>query len=157
MSMYDEFTKDFATRTLENLNCIETAEKNGKNTYEVTQLINSFLGLIVFPQEQDKERIRRVSIKQEIIDDLCSGVLENTYTDQHKELNLENIVYHFRNAISHGRVEPHADRNKKISVLYFHDCSQKKQTENFRIKVEILLLRKFVREFAKGLIKTYEN
>lgn len=42
MSMYAEFTKDFATRTLENLYYIETAEENGENTYEVTQLINSF-------------------------------------------------------------------------------------------------------------------
>lgn len=40
MSMYHEFTKDFVERTLENLKYIEEAEKEGRSTYEVTQLIN---------------------------------------------------------------------------------------------------------------------
>ena len=133
MSMYHEFTKDFVERTLENLKYIEEAEKEGRSTYEVTQLINSFLGLIVFPQEQDEEKIRKVEIDQKIIDDLSSGVMENTYTGQHKKVNLESTVYHFRNANSHGHVEPHADRNKEISVLYFHDFIQQKPTVGFRI------------------------
>jgi hypothetical protein len=157
MSMYDEFTKDFAARTLENLNYIETAEKNGKTTYEVTQLINSFLGLIVFPQEQDEERVGRVSIDPKIIDNLCSGVMENTYTDQYEEVNLQNLIYHFRNAISHGHIKPHADKDKKIFGLEFYDCNPYKKKEEFRIKVEISLLREFVRAFAEGLIRTYED
>ena len=159
MSMYHEFTKDFAARTLENLKYIEEAQKEGRSTYEVTQLVNSFLGLIVFPQEQDYARIRRVQIAQKIIDDLCSGVMENTYTGQYGEVNLESIVYHFRNAISHGHVEPHTDRNKEISVLCFHDftSNKNKPNANFQIKVEISLLREFVLAFAEGLIKTYEN
>ena len=80
MSMYHEFTKDFVERTLENLKYIEEAEKEGRSTYEVTQLINSFLGLIVFPQEQDEEKIRKVEIDQKIIDDLSSGVMAVSYT-----------------------------------------------------------------------------
>lgn len=44
MSMHAEFTKDFATRTLENLYYIETAEENGENTYEVTQVDKFFFG-----------------------------------------------------------------------------------------------------------------
>ena len=157
MSMYHEFTKDFVERTLENLKYIEEAEKEGRSTYEVTQLINSFLGLIVFPQEQDEEKIRKVEIEQKIIDDLSSGVMENTYTGQHKKVNLESTVYHFRNANSHGHVEPHADRNKEISVLYFHDFIQQKPTVGFRIEVEISLLRKFAYAFAEGLIKMYNH
>lgn len=157
MSMYAEFTRDFATRTLENLNYIETAEKNGKNTYEVTQLINSFLGLIVFPQEQNEERVGRVSIDPKIIDDLRLGVTENTYTGRYEEVNLQNLIYHFRNAISHGHIKPHADKNKELSVLCFHDFIQKEPTVSFQIKVEISLLRKFVHAFAEGLIKTYED
>ena len=154
MSMYAEFTRDFAVRTLENLNYIETAEENGEGTYEVTQLLNSFLGLIVFPQEQDRERVRRVSIASEIIDDLCASVTENTYTGQYKEVNLQNLIYHCRNAISHGHIEPHADRNKEISVLEFYDCNPYRKKEQFRIKVEISLLREFVCAFAEGLIRT---
>lgn len=157
MSMYAEFTRDFAARTLENLNYIETAEKNGENTYEVTQLVNSFLGLIVFPQEQDKQRVRKVSINPKIINSLCAGVMENTYTGQYEEVNLESIVYHFRNAISHGHIEPHADGYGEISRIEFHDYNLRKPKEIFRIKVEISLLREFVLAFAEGLIKTYED
>lgn len=157
MSMYAEFTKDFATRTLENLYYIETAEENGENTYEVTQLINSFLGLIVFPREQDEERVCRVSIDPTILDNLRLGITGNTYTGRHEEVNLQNLIYHFRNAISHGHIEPHADRNKEISVLEFYDCNPYRKKEQFRIKVEISLLREFVCAFAEGLIRTYEN
>ncbi len=157
MSMYAEFTSDFATRTLENLNYIEKAEKNGENTYEVTQLINSFLGLIVFPQEQDEERVGRVSIDPTILDNLRLGITENTYTGRHEEVNLQNLIYHFRNAISHGHIKPHADKDKEISGLEFYDCNPYRKIEEFRIKVEISLLREFVCAFAEGLIRTYED
>lgn len=105
------------------------------------------------------ERVHRDSIDSKIIDDLRSGVIENTYTNKHKEENLENLIYHFRNAISHGHIEPYADKNKEISVLCFHEftSNKNKPDANFQIKVEISFLREFVLAFAEGLIKTYEN
>ena len=46
------FVGDFAKRTLANLNIIEQEIRENKDAYEVTQLINSLLGLIVFPFER---------------------------------------------------------------------------------------------------------
>ena len=47
--MYNEkdFLSDFITRTLKNLEYIKTSEKQGEKVYEITQVVNSCLGLIV--------------------------------------------------------------------------------------------------------------
>lgn len=157
MSMYTDFTRDFAERTLKNLDYIETSEKKGENTYEITQLINSFLGLIVFPQENDKARVSQVAIDSKIIQDLDVCITGNTYTGQYGAVNLQNLIYHFRNAISHGHIEPYANENGEIFKIEFQDQNPFKKNEEFRIEVEISLLRKFVRAFAEALITTYED
>ena len=46
--MYEDFIKDFSMRTFKNLKTI--CEDNPD--YEVTQLLNSCLGLLVFPKEE---------------------------------------------------------------------------------------------------------
>ncbi|MFK4766030.1 HEPN family nuclease [Desulfobaculum sp. SPO524] len=48
---YQQFLKDFVERTTENLKIIQEQKKHHDKGYEVTQLINSCLGLIVFVNE----------------------------------------------------------------------------------------------------------
>lgn len=45
-----EFLKEYAQRTLANLIVVE--EKSLDGAYEVTQLVNSLLAMIVFPKER---------------------------------------------------------------------------------------------------------
>ena len=51
---YTHFIKQFADRTTENLQIIDSFSLN-PDSKEVTQLINSFLGLLVVPSERYKE------------------------------------------------------------------------------------------------------
>ena len=60
--MYDKLIRDFAVRTRANLtriNDLATVEKGtdpeSRTVFEVTQLINSMLGLLVFPKEAYKD------------------------------------------------------------------------------------------------------
>lgn len=57
MSMYRDFVADFACRTFKNLSkvCSFSDVDRGKG-FEVTQLLNSFLGLLVFPQQEQCKR-----------------------------------------------------------------------------------------------------
>ena len=54
---YDDVIADFAQRTLRNLDYLQHRVRDGDDgLYDVTQLWNSLLGLIVLPLETDKKR-----------------------------------------------------------------------------------------------------
>jgi len=54
---YKDLVRDFAERTRANLALVRDAAKTGQNAYEVTQLMNSMLGLLVFPQQEFYNKI----------------------------------------------------------------------------------------------------
>ena len=58
---YEDVIADFATRTKKNLELIRRlqAEDPESEIYEVTQLLNSMLGLLVFPKSDTSKRSRR--------------------------------------------------------------------------------------------------
>lgn len=47
---YSVLVKDFAKRTRHNLEIIRAHKEQSQEVYDVTQLVNSFLGLIVLPK-----------------------------------------------------------------------------------------------------------
>ena len=62
--MYEDVIADFAKRTEANLQTIRRLAKEGGATpaFEVTQLVNSMLGLLVFPQQRYVDRIPETPI-----------------------------------------------------------------------------------------------
>ena len=85
------FTKDFVERTLANLEIIENYAKDVKDAYEITQLINSLLGLIVFPKERD-----------ECMDLNCLQKYVKISSD--KKLSNKDLLRNLRHAISHSHI-----------------------------------------------------
>jgi hypothetical protein len=62
---YRDVIGDFAKRTLTNLQLVERVAADGADpAHEFTQLINSMLGLLVFPTEEYYTRIPRTSLDQ---------------------------------------------------------------------------------------------
>ena len=158
MSMYELFIKDFVVRTNRNLEYIEEKKENGDEVYEVTQLVNSFLGLIVFPKEKAGEQIRRISDIQTIIDDIEFEVRRNTYSYKRRDINLKNFLYHVRNAIAHGGIE-FFHNNNEIKSISFYDyrINKRRIVEEFNIVMDISQIRKFVKLFSEKLLETYNN
>lgn len=152
MTKYNEqnFLKDFIKRTLINLEYIQQAEKQGKEVYEVTQLVNSCLGLIVFLQQYGDGLISDADICPSLLKDLQNSITKNTYKGKRKEQNFNNILYHLRNAISHGKLyfenEEH-NGEMQISCIEFTDVNDKQQ--QFVIKLNI----KQIEKLAKYTIK----
>ena len=62
--MYEEVVRDFARRTKANLLAIERLSASGEEVYEVTQLVNSMLGLLVLPQQEFVDRIPETPLEQ---------------------------------------------------------------------------------------------
>ena len=59
---YESVIRDFAERTRKNLRAIEDLQAKGGEAYEVTQLVNSMLGLLVFPRERFIDQIPQTSL-----------------------------------------------------------------------------------------------
>jgi hypothetical protein len=101
---YQNLVRDFATRTSKNLEAIENAVRQDREAkiYEVTQLINSMLGLLVFPEQKHLNNIPRTSLE-----DLRRAgwpVPEMKGTPPHAD-NLRDLVRCLRNGISHFNIE----------------------------------------------------
>lgn len=114
MDYQQEYIIDFARRTRENLEYIEQAHANGAKVYEVTQLCNSLLGLLVFPREYYMQ-----SIPETPLGDLVEQGWPDIRTT-HGELpqdDLRSLMQMLRNSIAHCNVEFCADDAGEIRGL----------------------------------------
>ena len=146
-----EFVKDFVTRTRENYAWVK------KGPYEVTQLINSAIGLLFIPKEN-------MCITDDLVDaallkQMTACVNTNTYPGT---LNLYQLIKHLRNGIAHDRMEFHPvkpnikDRPLKNEYIIIRD-KDKDNNYEFEIELTIDILEKFFIEFSDGVIKYFDN
>lgn len=148
----NEFIKDFAVRTQRNYDMMKNA-----GYYEVTQLINSAVGLLIIPEQRLYDKIIDGLVSDELYQELCKSIITNTYLDKDKN-SLQQIARHIRNSIAHARMEFSAERPPKkgtsliIRTVTFTDFSSKKQ--KFKIALPIPLLEKFFSEFSNAIIKS---
>ncbi len=110
---HERLLADFASRTLHNLELIRKFHKTQpkRKAYEVTQLINSMLGLLVFPKEQ-------------YLDDIPDKTLEELKAEgwpipevrpgYNQAKTLKQLLRFMRNGITHFNVEFLPDHNNEI-------------------------------------------
>lgn len=158
MSWYnkEDFEYVFAVRTKKNLEFIERRYQDEKDegksddeitdVFEVTQLLNSFMGLLVFPREgcfdnlPDNAEFEMGSEGDEILKKLRNDkdcyhstyrcCIKNgrnkTYYEEYEELTPKVLALRLRNAVSHKRLEilPIKCRtDNKIDGFIFRDDS----------------------------------
>ena len=130
------FISDFAQRTKTNLEIInEMEELSPQKPYEVTQLINSLLGLVVLPYEKFKNWEEKKNNAMEAVEKNIWDLLEaceadnryfNSFDDRHSKKVLE-FINHIRNAVSHsGKMGLHfypivEGGDTKITHIIFYD------------------------------------
>jgi hypothetical protein len=109
---YENFVEEFVRRTVENLRVIRKFKPGTMDRYEITQLVNSFLGLIVIPHEYIGSDIPAYSFqKLETMNwPLFSDVKDTTGCK-----DLRSLVEHLRNGIAHGKITFHG--NKDITAM----------------------------------------
>ncbi len=156
MTKYNEqdFLSDFINRTLTNLTYIQQAEKQGQEVYEVTQLVNSFLGLIILPQQYGDGLIMDTDICPILLKDLQNAITTNTYKGKRKDPTFNNILYHLRNALSHGKLDfRNEEHNGKmqISSIEFSDNDIKNKNQKFIITLNI----EQIEQLTKCTIKNF--
>lgn len=110
---YQNVIRDFARRTRHNLTVLRNlqAQHPELEIYEVTQLVNSMLGLLVFPQQQYIRNIPALPL-----DELAGQgwPIPKVRGDYPQVSDLNQLVRYLRNAIAHCNVEFLSDETLKI-------------------------------------------
>jgi hypothetical protein len=148
----DDLISDFASRTLKNLDFVQRQVREGNtDLFEVTQLWNSLLGLIVLPLETDKGRIPATPMAE-----LESQGWPRLTKNTHDHESLHSLVKHLRNAVAHANVRfiarSRSDRQIK-SVELWNEHPPGNVRWNGRATVEEL--DRFVRFIAVLYRDTY--
>jgi hypothetical protein len=112
--MYEEVIRDFARRTKANLTAIECLRANGQEVYEVTQLVNSMLGLLVFPQQEFVDRIPETPLEQLRQDGWPVPEVRGHFR---QVSDLRQLIRYLRNAVAHFNVYFLGDGERQIRVL----------------------------------------
>ena len=111
---YQSLIEDFARRTRENLRHIRKLKESGSEVYEVTALMNSMLGLLVFPQQRYIEKIPKITM-EELFQQ--GWPIPSVVGDYAQVSNLRQLVRHLRNAISHFNIQFFTDNTGQIAGL----------------------------------------
>lgn len=111
MGVYTEFVRDFAKRSRENLEHVEAEKRHGGEFHEVTQLINSLLGMLVFIQEEES----LPNVRVECIQDFPS--ITTIDGDQKGELRM--LIKALRDAVAHGQIKELSEDGETIAGFTF--------------------------------------
>lgn len=133
---YKNLVMDFIERTQKNLEFIEQAarfEEDGQ-VFEVTQLINSLLGLIVFPRENYYENIPETPLAELETQGWKIPAVSGQF-EQVKD--LRQLMKYLRNAIAHSNLEFDSD-GVNLTGIRLWNCSHGKKTWEVRMSLEEL-------------------
>lgn len=124
---------DFAQRTMKNLEFVYTARQSGEDVHEVTQLMNSTLGLIVFVDET-----KVIDSTSPLTWDQARsmyGLMIREWTA--KQQTLSNLLHRLRNAIAHRHVHFSSDsRSWKDVIIRFWDIDPKTGKRVFEASIK---------------------
>jgi hypothetical protein len=139
--------RDFIARTLHNLEFIEAQARNqggaDGQVYEVTQLINSMLGLLIFPREEFW-----VYLSQRPLNTLPPEF--QTLQRAPHARDLRQLIRLMRNSFAHFNVEAHSFMGQ-IDVIVLTNVSNHKQV-TWQMEIAVDELRAFVAWFAHGIM-----
>ncbi|GAA5343239.1 MAG: hypothetical protein canaca05_07390 [Anaerolineaceae bacterium] len=116
---------EFISRTEKNLRAIEKLSREGESVYEVTQLINSLLGLLVYPKENFFDEIPEIT-RETMINQ--GWPLPDEEISQIQ--NLRDLVKNMRNAVAHINIEFSANKNEIEGIRFKNYAIHDKDREN---------------------------
>lgn len=154
MSNYKQQEFDFVTRTKKILEQYDNIDfpSNGKEKYEVTLLLNCFVGLLILPKEHWYDKLPTTGE----IDENEWGInpAHITIIDGGVK-SVQKVVEHLRNSVAHYRFTLIGDENGEIESIEFKDCRSKKPT--LEAKIPIKNIKLFLEKFSDWFLKEMGN
>jgi hypothetical protein len=140
---YKNLVVDFITRTKMNLEFIENqVNQNDNGIFEVTQLINSMLGLLVFPCETYIKRIPPKSISELKREGWVIPKVKGNFTQAR---NLRALIKYLRNAIAHSNIEFISD-GQALTGVRLWNCFNSQMT--WCVEMTLVEMHDFVEHFT---------
>lgn len=141
-----ELVKDFAQRTKRNLELLRRLQQENDDleVYETTQLMNSLLGLLVFPQQRCFDRIPETSLNELIAE---GWPIPRLVGDFSQARDLKQLVRYLRNAIAHFNIEFIAHEGELAGLTVWNiDPRSKKTTWKAQLSFDEIevLVEKFI-------------
>lgn len=141
---------DFITRTQYNYHKFKIM-----GNYEVTLLINSSIGLLIYAKEKYYDYIEDYLLDDEFLDELLNCYLPE-FDNENK--SLKDFCRHIRNAIAHSNFDfveeksNYKDNYNTIKSVVFEDFNDDGE-KTAEIIISIGLLEKFFFEFSNKMIE----
>ncbi|HHT9154908.1 MAG TPA: HEPN family nuclease [Candidatus Tripitaka sp. YC43] len=145
---YKEFVKDFALRTKTNLELIRQAKKDGEEAYEVTQLINSLLGLLVLPQHEFYNKIPETPLSEL---EKSGWPIPRVRGNYPQAKDLKELTRHLRNGVAHFNLEFTLSEDHHIDGLIIWD-KDRKGAKTWEAELKIKELEAITNKFTELLI-----
>ncbi len=144
MATYSEFPSDFIKRTKEDI-------KTYSKEYDVTNLINSCLGLIVIPKELKIQKLPNYKFNDENKKYGVTKASIELCKDENYSLN--NVVRHIRNGISHGLIDFESSSGSTIDFIIISDRRCEEAPINFTMKFSTEEFKTFALKVADEFLK----
>lgn len=156
---YDNVIYDFINRTRANLRLIEEhsakapqsddeglIEGNDKEAkaFEVTQLVNSLLGLVVFPQQHYRDQIPEEPLSKLEAMGWPKPLVKGKFPDDLN--NPADLMRYVRNSIAHFNIEFTSSNNQTIDGIRV--WNNRNQVENWSVFLRIEELKVLVNKFV---------
>ena len=143
-------TEVFACRVRKNLDFIMRKRSEGEDVHEVTQLVISLLGIIIFPWESGASKsIKRLRLEKLEADGWPKWDVVLDESQKGKTDTLGKLLYHLRNAAAHQRISFTTDHPKMESVdIIFEDAPFKDSPINWRASIKASELKNFCERFT---------
>ena len=151
--MPSEPVVEMMRRTLASLEFIER-HMTDAGPYEVTQLVNSFLGALAHPWERLRDDLNRMPLTDAAL--LGWPELRKDLPDDVDPTSLGNLLYLVRNAFAHGNVEFLPDPSGEIFAVRFWN-KNRQHKRNWGATLTVVDLRRFLVcfvELAEDLHRT---
>jgi hypothetical protein len=145
---YKNLVRDFVLRTRKNLEFVEATIQADPDAqvYEVTQLVNSLLGLIIFPKERYFEHIPEISI-----DELkrIGWEIPKVTGNFNQVRDLRQLMRYLRNSIAHSNLEFDSD-GYTLTGIRLWNCRD--HQKNWEVRLTIVELRNLTDQFINLIL-----
>lgn len=148
--------RDLMHRTMENLRIVDELHFAGDGSrygcpYEVTQLVNSFLGALAYPWED----LRGGFFKSSVEDARRRwGFPEMPASDENdnEPKNLHQLLRELRNGVAHGNIKFFADSTDEIESIEIWNMAEDRKTKKgyrtWGTRLSVAQLRQFLEAFV---------
>lgn len=143
---YGDVIRDFSARTWRNLKTLEGLRCEGSEVFETTQLLNSMLGLIVFPREELVNRIPATPFLELQRDGWPTPTILEGYRDP---TDLRDMIRYLRNSIAHFNLEFIVDDHREIKGLRVWNTRQNRGQKTWEAELSLSDLRGIAERFSK--------